>query len=228
MRSWVRSRWFLPRDLRARGIDGQLNGIYTPYYTYDALTLNRYAGERGEHYYVTVGVGKNQRRERRTRWYPAAGAFNRFFDDVLVVASTGLPDALLRALEPWPLAQMIPFNPEVLAGYLARTYDIDLDRGFVDAKARIDAAVRGEVCRRIGGDEQRIHSIRTELGALTYKHVLLPVWLLAYRYKKRSYQIAINAGSGEVQGERPYDWLKIVLLMVLLAAIATTVIVLAR
>ena len=58
---------------------------------------------------------------------------------------------------------------------------------------------------------QRIHSIDTRHDAVTYKHLLLPVWMLAYRYAKKSYQVVVNAGTGEVQGDRPWSWIKITL-----------------
>jgi predicted RNA-binding Zn-ribbon protein involved in translation (DUF1610 family) len=226
--SWVRSRWFLPRALRQLGIQGHCQGVYTPYFTYDTMTANAYQGQRGEYYSVTVGTGKNTRQERRTRWYPASGAFQRFFDDVLVVAAHGLPADLLRALEPWPLERVIPFTAEVLAGFLARTYDIELDAGFATAKTRIDETIREDVCDRIGGDTQRVDSIRTSYAAITFKHLLLPVWLLAYKHNKKSYQVAINAASGEVVGERPYDWVKILLLVLVLAIVVGTIILLSR
>ncbi|MCH7720913.1 MAG: hypothetical protein IH988_07970 [Planctomycetes bacterium] len=211
LRKWVSSRWFAPNDFKARGVQGRFNGIYLPYWTFDSATTTHYTGQRGEHYYVTVGSGKNRRTVRRTRWYPASGTFQRFFDDVLVVASTGLPTKRIVALEPWPLNQCIPFDREVLAGFLARTYDIVLDEGFVGAKQRMDDALNSEVRQRIGGDTQRVHSVNTRYDAITFKHLLLPVWMLAYRYGKKSYQVVVNAGTGEVQGDRPYSWIKIAL-----------------
>lgn len=214
LEQWVRSRWFAPNDFRARGVGGRFNGIYLPYWTFDSLTFTRYTGERGEHYWVTVGAGKNKRRVRRTRWYPAYGKFQRLFDDVLVVAATGLPTQRVVALEPWPLHRCTPFNQQLLAGFLARTYDIPLDRGFAHARQLIDEALVEEVRRRIGGDEQRIHSLDTRYDAITFKHLLLPVWMLAYRYRDKPYQVVVNAGTGEVQGHRPYSWIKITLTIV--------------
>jgi hypothetical protein len=182
-----------------------------PYWTFDTLTANRYSGQRGEHYWVTTGSGKNKRRVRRTRWYPASGSFQRFFDDTLVVAASGVPTERLLELEPWPLKECTPFNQEMLAGFLARTYDVELEDGFSLAKGQMDKAIEEEVRSRIGGDEQRIHSINTACQAITYKHLLLPVWMLAYRYRDKTYQVVVNAGTGEVQGDRPYSWVKITL-----------------
>ena len=44
---------------------------------------------------------------------------------------------------------------------------------------------------------------------MTFKHLLLPVWLLAYRYRERVFQVLVNASTGEVDGERPYSAWKI-------------------
>lgn len=125
-------------------------------------------------------------------------------------------------LEPWPLGKCAPFNQEMLAGYLARTYEIELDEGFGEAKQRIDEALDSDVRRRIGGDTQRVHSINSRYEAITFKHLLLPVWLMAYRYREKTYQVMINAGTGEVQGERPYSWVKITLAVLAGIAVAGT------
>lgn len=212
---WIKGLWFAPNDFLKRGVDGKFEGCYLPFWTYDALTMNAYSGQRGEHYYVTVKRGDQNVRERRTRWYPASGRFRRFFDDVLVLATKGLPRKKVRKLEPWPLKSVKPYDPGYLSGFLARTYDLSLKAGFDLAEDRIDEAVRKEVQRRIGGDEQRIHSINTRYGALSYKHLLLPCWLLAYRFGDKTYQVVVNAVTGEVQGERPWSAWKIAVAVLL-------------
>lgn len=208
---WVKSRWFAPNEFKRRGVRGDFRGVYLPFWTFDSQTFTRYTGERGEYYYVTVGSGDNKRTERRTRWYPASGSFTKFFDDVLVNGTRGLPAKVLEKLEPWPLQQLVPFNQQLLAGFLAQTYDVELEPAFRDARTRIDKAIHSAVCSHIGGDTQRVHSVRSKYDPITYKHLLLPVWLLAYKYKGKSYQVAVNAMTGEVQGERPYSWIKITL-----------------
>lgn len=220
LNAWIRSRWFAPNEFRRRGVGGKFNGVYLPFWTYDTMTANRYSGQRGEDYTVTVGTGKNRRTETRTDWYPASGSFQQFFDDVLVSAARGLPEWIMQSLEPWPLNTVTPFNQQMLAGFFARTYEVKLDEGFAIAKQRIDDAIREQVRRRIGGDRQSIDWIKSHYGALTFKHLLLPVWLLAYRYGGKTYQVAINAATGEVQGERPYSWIKITLAVLTGLAVA--------
>lgn len=218
--AWVKSRWFAPNAFLKRGVEGKFNGVYLPYWTYDTMTGTWYEGQRGEHYWVTEGTGDDKRRVRKTRWWPASGSFQRFFDDVLVIASKGLPSKLVLNLEPWPLQRVSPFNQQMLAGYLARTYEVELDAGFREARERIEQAIDREVRERIGGDKQRVHSVDTHYDAITYKHLLLPTWLLAYRFHDKPYQVMINAGTGAVQGERPYSWVKISLAVISVLAIA--------
>jgi len=223
LRAWVRSRWFAPNEFVRRGVEGKFQGVYLPYWTFDAQTHNAFVGQRGEHYWVTVGSGKNRRRERRTRWYPAAGRFRQLFDDVLVIATAGVPSDRLAALEPWPLEECRPYAPELLAGFQSRTYDIELESGFGAARAAMDAAIRAEVRARIGGDEQRILELNTAVEGVTFKHLLLPVWLLAYRFRDKTYRVLVNAVTAEVQGDRPYSWVKIALAVLGAAAVAAIV-----
>jgi hypothetical protein len=67
----------------------------------------------------------------------------------------------------------------------------------------------------IGGDHQQINSVQTQNVGVTFKHLLLPLWLAVYRYQNQTYRILVNARTGEVAGRRPYSWLKITLLVLL-------------
>ena len=209
LRGWVRSLWWAPNEFLRQGANGKFNGVYLPYFTYDALTFTRYAGQRGDYFYVTVGEGNNRRTERRIRWSLTDGEFQRFFDDVLVIAAKHQSEALVRSLEPWPLDRCIPFTQHVLAGFFARTYDVPLEDGFNVARQRVESALSTDVRQRIGGDVQNVSSQQTNYSAITFKHLLLPVWLLAYRYREQTYRVMVNAVTGEVSGDRPYSAVKI-------------------
>jgi len=226
--AWVKSRWFAPGAFTRRGVQGRFNGVYLPFWTFDSHTFTQFHGQRGDHYWVTVGSGKNRRRVRRTRWRRVSGRFPRFFDDVVVLAGEGHHRSLMQALEPWPLDRCEPFDRRFLAGFLARTYDVELGDGFDLARQRIDAAIRQEVRQRIGGDTQRISSVASSYDPVTYKHLLLPLWLLSYRWHDRTYQVMVNAVTGEVQGERPWSWVKITAAVLAGLALVAAIVVLVR
>lgn len=220
MSAWLGSLWFAPSGLQAYARKGRpMNGIYVPYWTYDAQSDTRYRGERGTIYYETRTVVRDGKRQQvrvpKIRWRTASGRVIRFFDDVLVLGSRALPKQYTDALEPWDLAALEPYAPEYLAGFRAEGYSISLDDGFTEAKERMEAMIRRDVRFDIGGDRQRIHAMDVDLSAMTFKHILLPVWLAAYRYNGQSYRFVVNGRTGRVQGERPYSKIKIAIALVL-------------
>lgn len=228
MNKWLGSLWFAPNGLKEYARKGRrMQGIYVPYWTYDAETSSRYSGQRGDDYYVTKKVmidgEMRTRQERRTRWSARSGRVSRFFDDVLVLASASLPKRFTDALQPWDLSYLEPYLPEFLAGFRAEGYTVELKEGFTEARHYMDRIIERDVRFDIGGDRQRIHSIDTKLGAVTFKHILLPVWLAAYKYRGETYRFVVNGQTGRVQGERPYSVWKVTFAVIIGALIAGAV-----
>lgn len=234
VRAWIKSLWFAPTAIRRfADIEGVIKGIYYPAWTYDCRTVTDYTGFRGDAYYVTVPYttivnGKTvhrTRQERRIRWRPAWGTVRNAFDDVLVLASRSLPDDFARSLEPWDLKALAPYQDQYLSGFLAESYQVDLSQGFNLAKGLMAPVIDSTIRADIGGDEQRITSRRVKYFDITFKHILLPIWIGAYRFRERVFRVLINARTGEVQGERPWSWIKITL-AVLAGLIVVAVVIL--
>jgi len=228
---WTGSLWFAPNKLKdyAQHSAEKLNGLYMPYWTYDTNTVSDYTGMRGVHYYVTEtyrdSEGRTQTRQvQRTNWYPASGTVYNEFDDVLVVSSKSLPEPLANELEPWDLPALVAYNDKYLSGFITESYQVDLKSGFEKAKQRIDPVIRSSVNQDIGGDVQQITSIHSSYNDITFKHILLPLWLSSYKYKDKVYRFLINARTGEVQGERPYSAAKIAALVISVLAVIGTII----
>ena len=207
-RSWLKGLWFAPNRLeRQAREEGRLAGIYVPYWAFDADTRSSYRGERGVYY--TVGTGKN--RQRRIRWTRVSGRVARRFEDLLIMAARSLPRPHVRALEPWPLAGLRPYEARFLSGFRAEGYTVALPDGYTLARERMDAVIAADVRRAIGGDVQRVQSVQTQTDNERFKHILLPIWIAAYRYHGRSFRFVVNAATGRVRGDRPWSWIKITL-----------------
>lgn len=217
-KKWVSSRWFAPNAFKRAADLGRVNGLYVPFWTYDAMTWSFYTGQRGDAYYVTVGSGKNRHTQRRIRWTSVSGRIDHWFDDVLVCASHSLPTKLVRELEPWDLKSIQPYKDDFLSGFRSERYQTSLAEGFAEARTIMDDYIRQLIKRDIGGDEQRINTVSTQVDGVTFKHIMLPIWLAAYRFHDKTFRVLINARTGEVQGERPWSWIKITLAV--LAALA--------
>lgn len=232
MQRWLGRLWFAPSDLRAYArAERKMDGIYVPYWTYDAETRSRYRGQRGTVYYEsrTVPMMVNGRRQMATqqvaqvRWQPASGQVARHFDDVLVLGSDTLPKHFTDALAPWDLSSLSAYEPRYLAGFRAEGYGIPVEQAYGEAKEVMNGVIAQDVRRDIGGDQQRITDLQTEVGALTFKHVLLPVWLAAFRYRGRVFRFVVNGRTGTVEGERPWSAVKIGLAVLLGLLIALVI-----
>jgi DNA-directed RNA polymerase subunit RPC12/RpoP len=217
-KTWLSSLWFAPSKLKVMAQADKMSSIYIPYWTYDAFTESRYDGERGEYYYETETYTENgeqkSRQVRRTAWYSASGRVSRQFDDVCIPATRSLPEKYIERLEPWDLQELKSYEPAYLSGHKAQTYQIALDEGFGFFQKRAYNVIYEDARADIGGDEQRVHDIQTDYSNVTFKHLLLPIYAGAYQFNGKVFQIVVNGRTGEVQGERPYSWLKIAALVV--------------
>ncbi|MCE0507084.1 primosomal protein N' (replication factor Y) - superfamily II helicase [Roseivivax sp. GX 12232] len=214
MVAWLGRLWFAPNGVQDYARKGRrMQGIYVPYWTFDADTRSHYRGERGTVYYTTRQVMRDGKmttqRVQKVRWRAVSGRVARAFDDVLVLASGSLPKSHTEALPPWDLTRLEPYRPEFVAGFRAEAYTVDLDEGFAEARGQMDRQIRRDVKFDIGGDRQRVHQVETEVSEVTFKHILLPVWMAAYRFRGKSYRFVVNGQTGRVQGERPYSAWKI-------------------
>jgi len=210
IRGWYGRQWFAPNKFAVKASTDTVKGIYLPYWTFDASVYARWTAESGTYYYV--GSGKN--RERRVRWTPAAGELSHAFDDDLVCASMGVHQNLLRAVEPFPTTgALIPYDAGYLSGWTVERYQIDLVTSAQRSRAQMDAAIQQLCARQVPGDTYRNLQVSSTYSGQTFKHILVPVWLLSYVYRAKPFQVVVNGVTGQIAGERPYSWIKIALLV---------------
>jgi DNA-directed RNA polymerase subunit RPC12/RpoP len=214
-KKWVNSLWFAPNKLKKAALDPQFTkGLYLPYWTFDAQLEASYSGQRGDYYYENRTYrdsnGKTRtKRVRKTRWRPASGHISGFVDDTLVKASKQKAGRIPRKIAHWNLKLLQPFSSSFLSGFVTEKYTIPLKEGHLSAKNEAEN-IADRWCRQdIGGDTQRISSMNMSLSEETFKHILLPVYISAYRYNGKEYNFFINGENGAISGTRPYSFWKI-------------------
>jgi len=223
---WIKSRWFAPTEFKKYSEAGSFASVYIAYFTFDATADTDYTGERGTNYQVTVGSGENRRTETRIRWNRVSGRVHNTFDDIPILANTGLVEKKVAALEPWPTQQARPYSAEYVAGHLSRTYDRTAEQCFEPAKQRMMDEIERTVRRDIAGDHQRVHSMNPRWYDMRFKYLLLPVWLLTVVYEGKPFQVCINGVTGEVQGRRPISKIKVTIAVVLALIVVAGLLVL--
>lgn len=221
---WIGSLWFRPSDLKQMAKVEGFAGVYVPYWTFDARVDSAWTAEAGYYYYENETYrdanGQTQTRQvQKTRWEPARGRRTDVFDDVIVCASKGLPEDLGDRFRTFDTKQLQPYRPEFLAGWRAESYAIDLMPAWQKGQGQMIGVQEGRCARDVPGDTQRNLSVQNHFSHVTFKHVLLPVWLAAYRYQDKPFQFLVNGQTGEVIGKAPYSFWKIFFFVVFLIAL---------
>jgi DNA-directed RNA polymerase subunit RPC12/RpoP len=226
--AWLGELWFRPSDLKKMAKLQEMGGVYIPFWTFDAWASSDWSADAGYHYYETeyyTDANGNQatRQIQRTRWVPASGQRQDFFDDTLVCASRGLPPELVSRFETFDTKQLTAYQPQFLAGWRAESYAVELMPAWGSAQQRMGDVQRGRCSSDVPGDTQRNLTVRNEFSRVTFKHVLLPIWIAAYRYGGKPYQFLVNGQTGEVVGKAPWSVWKISLAILAAVLVITAI-----
>jgi hypothetical protein len=232
---WLGSRtWFADARIKRARVE-DLRGVYVPAYLYSAVARTDYTASIGEHYtetetYETTDVQGNKKTETRTvtrtEYRPLSGHHVGYVTDVIVSASAGLPDAELQAIEPYDLLALRRYSPAVVSGWIAEEFSREPD----DCRQRS----RGEAVDEVGvrlrrfmpGDSHSDLSWRTTVAWESLDPILVPVWVLAVRYRddKSPLRVVINGQTGAVSGKVPLAWWKVSLAIVVAVLVIAAVI----
>ena len=231
IRRWWRSKWLAPGRLVRSALIDTVHSLYIPYWTFDAHAHCPWEAEAGHYYYVDVEGRDSKgnrivRRERRTRWVPAAGVVEHTFDDEAVPGTQGLPLDLLRQVEPFPTQDVVPYDTAFLSGHVVEHYKVVLMDAAASSQAQMHATLEQLCARQVPGDTHRNLRIHPTYSGQTFKHILVPIWLLTYAFGRRSYQVLVNGSTGKIAGKYPYSPWKIALLILVILIVVMMVLLL--
>jgi hypothetical protein len=231
IRRWYGSKWLAPNSLRSRALVDRVHGVYIPYWTFDAHAVCPWRADAGHYYYTTEAYrdskGNRQTRQvRHVRWEPASGEVRHFFDDEPVPGTKGVSHDLLRQVQPFPTADLVPYNTAYLSGFVVEHYQVVLFDAAERSRAAMIETLREMCAREIPGDTYRDLQIEPRFSDLTFKHVLVPVWLLTYTYGNKPWQVVVNGYTGRMAGEYPKSPWKVALLVVLVLVVVIVVMLL--
>ncbi|MBR1743715.1 MAG: hypothetical protein IJ733_17990 [Lachnospiraceae bacterium] len=219
-RTWIGKKFYCPKLAKTSARADKFKGIYLPYWTFDAQTYSEYQGEYGIDHTYEDSEGNEK---TRTDWYRTQGNYKKFFDDELVLASTKHTSSMMKGLEPFDTENNVAYKPEYIAGFVAERYSVGLEDGWKSAKASMERKIKSDVESKIRkdhhADRSQVKSIRTEFDELTYKYLLLPIWMSSFKYKDKVYQFVVNGQNGKISGDTPVSVPKVILTIAAVIAI---------
>lgn len=209
-RSWIKRRFFCPRQAKQNAQPKSFQGMYLPFWTFDSRTVSSYTGEYG-----IVHQRKNRDGETvsETHWHHTRGHYSKFMDDVLVSGSSRQNELLLNQIEPFDTTKVVEYKPEYLAGFGAERYSIQARNAWETAKDKIDKILHRDIEDKIEREHNttltRFIQVSTSHHDVTYKYILLPVWISSFTYNGKLYHFMINGQTGKVSGKTPVSWLRV-------------------
>ncbi len=216
---WIKKKWFCPRKAKLSARAEKFQGIYLPYWTFDTDTYSTYTAKYGKN--RTVRNGKNE--SVVTDWYFTSGDYRKFIDDQLVCGSDRHEQKVLEKIEPFDTEDNKAYKPEYLAGFAAERYSTGLDDAWKTAQGLIHKKLEGDISSLIrstySADQVSNIEMKTDFSKITYKYLMLPVWISSFQYNQKIYQFMVNGQSGKVGGKTPLSAFRVLLAILLVIAI---------
>ncbi len=221
---WIGKGFFAPGNLKRLAQLDLIRSVYIPFWTYDADTFSEWQAEAGYYYYTsesyTDSNGNSQTRQvQHTRWEWVSGYLDKSFDDVLVVGSSGLEQRFTEGIYPFEMKEIVNYDGRFILGHESEVYQKDVKEGYNVAEGIMDEAIRSDVTKQIPGDTQRGLSIETQRSNISFKHILLPLWIAAYTYNNKVYRFLVNGQTGKISGKKPVAAWKVILLILFIIGV---------
>jgi hypothetical protein len=233
VRAWYAKKWFAPNALKKRALLDTVHGVYLPYWTFDAQVACPWTAQSGHYYYTTETYRDSQgkrrtRRKRHVRWRPASGRIDHFFDDQPVPGTRGVDHDLLHGIHPFPTNDLVPYDTAYLSGFVVEHYQVVLIDAARRAREAMNERLRQMCAQQIPGDTYRNLQIYPEYSGQTFKHILVPVWILSYDFHGTGYQLLVNGQTGKMAGRYPKSVWKILFAVLAAAAVIGAIALMVR
>lgn len=219
-REWLGSSWMTPRELKDSALLDNFSAIYLPFWTFDAQTDASWRAQVG--HTRTTGSGKNRR--TTTVWKWESGQVQLTIDDLLISGTRRVSQVLLERAADFSMADLVPYDPTFLAGIRSHSYEILLEDAWDEGRSEMREQTKQACRNQASSNKIRNFSMSLDFSNESWRYILLPVYVSHYRYKDATYQLLVNAQTGKVAGQRPVDWLKVIVACLL--ALMPSVIVL--
>jgi hypothetical protein len=202
---WLGKGFFSPDSLIRSSATVRLRPGYYSFWTFDGTVELRWTCE------VAEGSGNYK------TWQPVSGAETSFFNDALVPGVKALGLQEIKSLEPFDLENVETFNPDYLAGWPAVLYDRSLSDASLVAREGILKNLKPQLYGlvEVGREKRNLNIGGSQWSGMTFKHILLPLWIGEYLFQGKSFRLLINGQTGKVSGEKPRDSVKVIFLFLL-------------
>ncbi|MDR2634904.1 MAG: hypothetical protein LBC13_02870 [Clostridiales bacterium] len=202
-KKWIKKKWFAPSAAKKAFTVDNINGVYAPCFSFTADTFSSYEGRLGEHYTVVVGSGKNRHTETRTRWFKVSGVYSALLRDIVIESSSHLDQKQMDKIGPFDVPNAVSFKKEFLAGFSAERHNETIKECFGAARQKMSDVIRKDILKKYRYDVIDYLNVNTTYKTVRFRHILMPLWVCAYKFKQKVYNFFVNGRTGKSAGKYP-------------------------
>jgi len=197
LREWLGKGFWRPGDLAKQAEVVKMQPVYVPYWVFAAKTHTYWTGDSSQ---TPAGA--------RGDWYPLFGEHHGAYVDLLVGGSGALTPAETQALCPFDCAAEVPPEKVDLEKITFERFGVPRKYARPLARAGLESLEMQAVAPAIPGRHRNL-KVNTRILDLVSRPMLLPVWIMAYRYQDQVFRFLTNGQTGRATGKAPVSWRKI-------------------
>lgn len=218
---WCKAGRFTPIDFVKKENVEKMTGLYVPFWLFNSVIDMHFEAQGTK---VSSSTSGNKT-TTKTKYYSIKRVRRVCWDKIPFDGATHIDDKQMEMIAPYDYKALKDFNMAYLSGFFADRYDLPAEELEDDLQAKLSVYVD-----KIFKDSNRGYSSVTNVRNHTryYKpdvrYALLPVWVLNYKYRGKTYTFAMNGQTGKTAGEYPISLLKLLLLGIAILPAAAIVI----
>lgn len=204
--AFAKKHFFVPREFKSKKQASLISGVYYPFWVTDADTDGEYYAKATKVRSWRIG---NVQYTETSRFNIIRRGFIHF-EDIVTSAIKEEDKAMLEGILPYPSESLQPFSMPYLSGFKAKKRNLERDALSPEVKARMNEYAATLLKRTVHGYATVNETGRNvRIRQSHWEYSLMPVWVLNYVTKKKTYKYAMNGYTGKIYGELPVSFGKL-------------------
>lgn len=214
-RKWLGASFWRPNNLRQAAKLGKAAQVFVPFWAFEARTETLWTADSSP-----APPGS------RGDYYPVTGQHRSRYSGILVGGSSVLKQGETQSILPFQLSGALPLENIDTHGAVVEQYQVPRKSARPQARAAIESRERNACQKHVPGRARNV-KVNVEISSMAGQPVLLPVWILAYRYKSDVHRVLINGQTGKIAGSAPFSYAKLFLVLAILLGLGLVVVAIA-
>lgn len=213
LRQFLSTGFWRPGDAAQVSSIGEITSVYVPYWVFVAATDTRWTADSSN---TPMGA--------RGNWYPITGSHNSNYNGILISGSSVLTPNETNSIAPFQLEDAVPPEQVDLANQIVEEFRVPRKLARPLARGAIEF-LETEACTQQVPGRARNVKVNVSISSMGGDPMLLPVWVLAYRYKERVYRVLINGQTGKIAGDAPFSYHKLTAVIAIVGVVIACIVV---